>query len=198
MTKTDQQHLRILRFLRELRDSHVYMAGVFTHGSCYHLYRIMRVVWPEAEACCLAEGEYGTHVLVRIGGRYYDINGAARLTIGQRAKLETDFERKRETRSWRNRKGERNRGFVTPLRIALNPNSVPIRLGCFVHRTKVRLLRSLMPWLERRRVARVRKAYYEEEAARRLGYDSPVENVSFQSKAEWMGRNGHRQRRKTA
>ena len=62
-------------FLARLRGSHPDMTAIFTRGSCYELYEIMRVIWPDAEP------HYhwvGGHVYVKIGHWFYDINGRHR------------------------------------------------------------------------------------------------------------------------
>jgi len=62
-------------FLARLRASHPDMVTIFTEGSCWELYEIMRVIWPQAEPWYC---RYPGHVYVRIDGVFYDIRGRAR------------------------------------------------------------------------------------------------------------------------
>lgn len=48
------------------------MVDIYTKGGCYHLFLILRSIWPQAElwyAFCPG------HVWTRIDGVFYDING---------------------------------------------------------------------------------------------------------------------------
>ena len=62
----------ILEFLKELKYSYKDMHRVFMEGSCYRLYRILKVVFPTAKA--LYSEEEG-HWITEIDGDYFDING---------------------------------------------------------------------------------------------------------------------------
>ena len=62
MTEVRCDHRRIERFLSELRWSHERMASVFLAGSCYHLFLMLRTIWPEAEPYYR-----NSHVLTKIG-----------------------------------------------------------------------------------------------------------------------------------
>ncbi len=65
-------HDRVERFLAILRDTHSSMVPIYTQGGRFHLYRILREIWPQAEAhYCVPEG----HVYTRIDERWYDIKG---------------------------------------------------------------------------------------------------------------------------
>ena len=50
---------------------------IYTQGACFHLFLTLKLAFPEAE--CWYDGVYG-HVYTKIGGRFYDINGEARLS----------------------------------------------------------------------------------------------------------------------
>ncbi len=63
-------HEQILLFLAELRDAFPGSEEVFTRGSCFRLYRMLRVICPDAE--CWYDMD---HAITRIGGRWYDITG---------------------------------------------------------------------------------------------------------------------------
>lgn len=47
---------------------------IYTHGSCYKLYEILKTVYPDAVAYYRYSYE-DSHVITRIGRKYYDING---------------------------------------------------------------------------------------------------------------------------
>jgi len=68
-----RRHLKILAFITELRDSYPGAERVYLCGSCFRLFRVLRVLWPEAE--CWYDGN---HAITRIGGHWYDITGAVR------------------------------------------------------------------------------------------------------------------------
>lgn len=68
-------HKQILSFLQELKNSHPEMAAIFTQGSCMNLFCILRVLHPSAE--CYYNSD---HVITKIDGQYYDINGVVRKT----------------------------------------------------------------------------------------------------------------------
>lgn len=57
-------------FIRTIRDSFVGSQEVFTLGSCYHFYLILRQVFPNAEAWYDQN-----HIITKIEDKFYDING---------------------------------------------------------------------------------------------------------------------------
>lgn len=63
-------HDRVIHFISTVRDSHPTMVSIFTHGSCLYFYRILKSVFPQAEAYYDMD-----HVITKIGDRYYDITG---------------------------------------------------------------------------------------------------------------------------
>ena len=60
----------IEKFISRVRDSFIGSQQVYTEGSCYHFYLILKEVFPDAE--CIYDGE---HVLTRLDGKCYDITG---------------------------------------------------------------------------------------------------------------------------
>jgi hypothetical protein len=66
-------HEQILLFLAELRDAFPGSEEVFTRGSCFRLYRMLRAICPDAE--CWYDSD---HAITCIGGRWYDITGEVR------------------------------------------------------------------------------------------------------------------------
>lgn len=62
--------INIENFISKIRDSFVGSQHVYTNGSCYHFYLILKEVFPKAEAWY--DGE---HVVTKIDGKFYDITG---------------------------------------------------------------------------------------------------------------------------
>ena len=57
-------------FIARIRDSFVGSQHVYTFGSCYHFYLILKEVFPEAE--CWYDQD---HVITKINDKFYDITG---------------------------------------------------------------------------------------------------------------------------
>lgn len=62
----------INKFLEELRNSADIQFKIFTEGSCFRLYKILKVIAPKAEAFW---SDLDNHCITRIGKEYYDIGG---------------------------------------------------------------------------------------------------------------------------
>lgn len=62
-------------FLSRLREAHPDMETLFLHGSCYELFNVMRVLWPQAEPWYVIEEG---HVYVKVDQWFYDIRGRHR------------------------------------------------------------------------------------------------------------------------
>lgn len=62
----------IIEFLTELRESADIQFKVFTEGSCFRLYKILKVIFPEAKAYW---SDIDNHCITKINGKYYDIGG---------------------------------------------------------------------------------------------------------------------------
>lgn len=57
-------------FIQTIRDSFVGSQQVYTNGSCYHFYLILKNVFS------VAEPYYdGDHIVTKIGDKFYDITG---------------------------------------------------------------------------------------------------------------------------
>lgn len=48
---------------------------VYTNGSCYKFYKILKTIFPNAKAYYNSD-----HVITKINGKYYDITGEVRIT----------------------------------------------------------------------------------------------------------------------
>lgn len=87
----------IERLLSELRDAHPDMTEVFQTGSCFNLFKILRVFFPEAQAhYSRIEG----HVYVEIDGAFYDIRGKHLMLPPDLAPL--DFRTGHRPHRWKN------------------------------------------------------------------------------------------------
>lgn len=65
--------MNVDRFISVVRDSFIGSQQVFTEGSCYHFYLILKEVFPDAE--CWYDQD---HVITKIDNRFYDITGEIR------------------------------------------------------------------------------------------------------------------------
>lgn len=63
---------RVLNLIYTIRNSFEGANIVYTKGSCYQLYLILKQVFPEAEAWAT-----DNHVITEIDGKFYDISGLA-------------------------------------------------------------------------------------------------------------------------
>ena len=60
----------ILNIIEAIRNSFCGAETVFTKGSCYYFYEILKSIFIEAEAYYI-----DSHVVTKIDGVFYDING---------------------------------------------------------------------------------------------------------------------------
>jgi len=73
-------HRKILKFIKIIRDSFSGSIDVYTRGSCYKLYEILKFVFPSAECFC-----YSKHIITKINSRFYDIMGEVKdTTLGKK------------------------------------------------------------------------------------------------------------------
>jgi len=91
-------HRRILRIIRVIRYSIHGAEHIYTHGSCYQFYLILKSIVPEAEAYYDSN-----HVITKINNRYYDVTGEVPLLTHlpmeeyypevnlKRVRMKTDF-----------------------------------------------------------------------------------------------------------
>lgn len=62
----------IKEFLKELRESADVQFKIFTEGSCYRLFMILKILEPKAIAYW---SDLDNHCITRIEDKYYDIGG---------------------------------------------------------------------------------------------------------------------------
>ena len=125
--------------LAALRNAHEHMRGVFRHGGCYELFRILRTIEPDAEPWFIDE-----HIYTRIGNRWYDIDGEWTPTEDETKRLEPLFRKGRTPWTWRNRTAEARRGFQGRL-MGTVVITRWLRMELALKRIKVRLAALLLP-----------------------------------------------------
>lgn len=64
-----------LTIIRTIRESFMGSSDVYTKGSCYKFYLILKSIFPQSEAYYDCD-----HVITEIDGCFYDINGKAEKT----------------------------------------------------------------------------------------------------------------------
>ena len=65
---------RIVDLIRTIRESFIGCEVVYTSGSCYQFFKILKKVFPESNAYYNSD-----HVITEINGRYYDITGEVKI-----------------------------------------------------------------------------------------------------------------------
>lgn len=63
-------HQNILELIKAIRESFDESVAVYTQGSCYRFYEILKRVYPDAVAYYDMD-----HIITKIGDKFYDING---------------------------------------------------------------------------------------------------------------------------
>lgn len=63
-----------LALIEAIRDSAPYMEVMYTNGSCWRFYKILKVVFPEAQPYYVYDHS-ASHVVTKIGNKFYDITG---------------------------------------------------------------------------------------------------------------------------
>ena len=63
---------KVESFLKELRDSADIMLTIFTDGSCFHLYMILKTIYPESIPYW---SDRDNHCIIKINDSFYDIGG---------------------------------------------------------------------------------------------------------------------------
>lgn len=136
------------------------MRGVFRHGGCYELYRILRAMDPQARPWYR-----NGHVYTEIAGALYDIDGEWTPTTEERAGLRPLFSDGRKPWTWRNREGGRRRGFrerhIEVIRIDWS-----LRLRLQLSRLKIAALALVLSLRRRREVFRAIRQRAEANAVR--------------------------------
>lgn len=64
--------MKVEKFLKELRDSSERIFSIYTKGSCFRLYSILKIIEPSAKAYW---SDIHSHAITEIGGSFYDIGG---------------------------------------------------------------------------------------------------------------------------
>lgn len=64
---------KVEHFIARVRDSFIGSQQVYTEGSCYHFYLILKEVFPNAKPYFNED-----HIVTKIGNKFYDITGEVR------------------------------------------------------------------------------------------------------------------------
>lgn len=65
-----RRHKKVLSLIKSIRDSFVGAEQVYTSGSCFKLYKILKTQFSSALPYC-----DGSHIITEIDYKFYDING---------------------------------------------------------------------------------------------------------------------------
>lgn len=65
------KHLKVINFIKTIRDSHPHMEYVYTNGSCINFFCILKQVFPNAKPWFNID-----HIITEIDGKFYDITGS--------------------------------------------------------------------------------------------------------------------------
>ena len=66
----EERHDRVVALIKAIRESRDDSQVAYMNGSCYHFYKILRAVFPEA-----VPFYDSNHVVTKIGEKFYDIRG---------------------------------------------------------------------------------------------------------------------------
>ena len=66
-------HNQVEKVIAAIRDSFIGSQQVYTEGSCYHFYLILKTIFSDAEPYFDQD-----HIVTKIDDRYYDITGEVR------------------------------------------------------------------------------------------------------------------------
>lgn len=62
----------MIEFLKEIKYSYYLNAKIYTEGSCFRLYKIIKTIYPQANPYY---SKMDGHWITEVDGKYYDING---------------------------------------------------------------------------------------------------------------------------
>lgn len=74
----------VLKFINALRKADEYMEDIFTMGSCYRFYLLLKKLYPDAEPMINKDKD---HVATKIGRKLYDIRGVVKNSDGRFIRL---------------------------------------------------------------------------------------------------------------
>ena len=69
---------KIERLLKAMRDSSDTIYSVYTEGSCYQLYKVLKTLYPKAKPYW---SDKHNHAITKIKGEFYDIGGKLEKTM---------------------------------------------------------------------------------------------------------------------
>ena len=183
---------RVARTISALRNSHEHMRGVFRHGGCYEMYRIIRAIEPGARAWHI-DG----HVYTEVDDRLYDIDGEWRPQPDQRKRLEPLFRNGRRPWLWRNKAAERRRGFQER-RLAAFRITWWLSAELALSRLKVRAAALVLPGRLRREIFAAIKLRAEAEAIQvyESGTERAAKHLAQRRRTDAVSSNAASRRRK--
>lgn len=79
------KHKKILKFIQVHRDSFADATLIYKWGGCYGFFKIMKHQYPEAIA--FFADEENDHILTKIGGKFYDIDGEYQYETNKASRL---------------------------------------------------------------------------------------------------------------
>lgn len=94
--KCKDQHEKVISLIKAIAQSFPDAPIIYQFGACYSFYKILKSVFPEAEAY---ETKDNNHIVTKIGGRFYDVKGEKFWNDGTK-KTEHDFQRIRSHEYW--------------------------------------------------------------------------------------------------
>ncbi len=86
------QHQKILNYIGLIRESHSSMVNIFTKGSCFNFYLILKQMYPQAIPYYNMD-----HVITNIDGKYYDITGEVKNISGYYKGLTNHFIKRKQS-----------------------------------------------------------------------------------------------------
>lgn len=66
------RHEKCIEIIKAIRRTSPLQERIFMEGSCYQLFPFLKIFFEDAEAYCC---EDGSHVIVKLDDRFYDIRG---------------------------------------------------------------------------------------------------------------------------
>ncbi len=70
-----------IEFINKLRESDRYIEVIYTEGSCYQFFKVLKALYPNAKPIKVKwKNTIYNHIITEIDNRYYDITGEVKLS----------------------------------------------------------------------------------------------------------------------